>query len=610
VLVAVALAFPGVAARAAETRDGWLGTWALERVAACSGAADYAACRKSVGRVLLARAACGKLESLEALNELVYAHRLAGALPAAERTGGRAFAAWLVANRPVTRRLMRALDDVPAPEDGLRRLHALWRSGEGRVRAFPGLAVAFATVGDAYERPGQAGRASLDACFGYYTRRGAAFRYDPSKLPYELARYLADTRLAIAEREWAVRRYGGAGVPAKCYFDVQYDRAHSYQGRPKKMEGRPYTLANLEKHGGVCLDQAYYAAHVCKALGIPATIVMGRGTSGIGHAWVAALAATDRRRGAVWDVRTGRYATHNYYTGTVRDPASGETFLDSGLILAGNCLAQPMSQREEADAALYTGRLLHAQADASWKPDAAPLARAATAYAANGRESGRRRAPMSWARVERRTQLECVEALLGASIRRNLAQKKAWDFLVSLRKSGFLPAARLNPFFDLLIERTSRTFPEFSCRLVLEVVPTVEDRRKRIRLYRACLRQYGKRPDLAGGILLAIGDEYLAQGNAAKALETYSEGARKASRVPNVALAATKKAEDLLCRAGREQAAVQLYQQLLAGVKRHRTVQFREETMHYRLSMRLAALYRRMGRNAQAASIVKDLNRR
>jgi hypothetical protein len=436
------------------------------------------------------------------------------------------------------------------------------------------------------------------------------FRYDPSKLPYELARYLADTRLAIEEREWAARHYRHASTPAKCYFDVQYDREHSYQGRPKKMAGRPYTLANLKEHGGVCEDQAYYAAHVCKALGIPATVVMGRGTSGIGHAWVAAVAATDRRRGAVWDVRTGRYPTHNYYTGTVRDPASGKTFLDSGLILAGNCLAQPLSQREEADAALYAARLLHAEPGRSWKPDVAALTRAAAEYVENSRASGRSRPRMSWARPERKTRRQWIEGLLSASIRRNLAQKKAWDFLVSLRKSGFLPAARLNPFFDVLIDKTSRSFPAFSCRLVLGVVPTVDERRKRIRLYKACLQRYGKRPDLAGEILVAVGDEFLAQGDSGKAVEAYGKAARKAAHVPDVALAATKKAEDLLCKAGREESAVQLYLQLLGGVRRHRSVQFREETMHYRLSMRLAGLYRRMGKNAQAASIVKDLNRK
>jgi hypothetical protein len=64
-------------------------------------------------------------------------------------------------------------------------------------------------------------------------------------MPYEISLYLADTRLSLAERQWAIQRYARTLDLARTYFDLKYDYGHYLKGMPKRISRLELTLPNL-----------------------------------------------------------------------------------------------------------------------------------------------------------------------------------------------------------------------------------------------------------------------------------------------------------------------------------------------------------------------------
>ena len=99
-----------------EPGDAWLARICLDELHRGLEAGEYEAVGETAKSAVLARLACGKTDDLAALNDLVYVLRACRYLPLVERTPeGRKSAIWLLANRPVTRLLFRALQDTNAP---------------------------------------------------------------------------------------------------------------------------------------------------------------------------------------------------------------------------------------------------------------------------------------------------------------------------------------------------------------------------------------------------------------------------------------------------------------------------------------------------------------
>jgi len=610
VLAACGMAPAAKRVRPSAAGDAWLGRLALKWLDDAVAKGEYATLAENVEKLIQARSVCTGLSDLATINDLVYAHRAAKVLPAAAKIGKADFATYLARRRGLLRLMLRAIGDTPSAEKAVAKLHDLYTADAKRVAAWPNLAVAFATSADRYDRFTPAGsRTSLRASFAFYTSN-RRFAYDLQRLPYELSRYLTDTRLSLEERQWARDTYAQAANPARSYFDVKYDRDYSRRGKAKKISGHPYTLWNLRQYGGVCRDQAYFAAHVCKALGIPATIVSGRSRGGVGHAWVARLVLTDGGRSARWDAGTARYRSHLYYTGLVTDPAAGRDMLDSELILTGYAALQPLQEKEEADAALYVARYLHDNRKADWAANVALLKVAAADYNTRARAGDDKAADLSWARIDTKTKARIVEEFLAAALRRNLALGQGWTFLVELRKADAIPLRDLDAFLDILIDRTARAFPAYSCRIVLDLATTVPSGPGRLATYGNCLRRYGSHPDLAGQILIATGNEYAHQGRDDLALKAYIQAADKAVKVPEVVLAATDRAAKLLVDSNQASRAVAMYQSLIGRIKPSGDPLFFHETVYYQLHARLAGLYRQMGRHSSAARIMSRLNRR
>ena len=585
-------------------RDRWLAEALMAELGRASGPEDHKALAAKTSKVMLARLACGDAGQLETLSELAYVLRACKYLPLAAKTaGGDEFAQWLAANRPLARRMFRALADVKGPAEALAKLQQLQAAERAKVLSYPDLAVAFATSRPMKHYRPPHGPATMLESFRYFTS-SRRFRFDLKQMPYELARYLATSRLGLGDRRWAAGRYAGRAKPAKSYFDVRHDADHFYRGRPKKIAKLAYTMPNLRRAGGVCVDQAYYASEVCRSLGIPAAIVSGEGASGMGHAWVACLMPAGRGKPAAWDAQTARYRAHQYYSGDVIDPATGRRMPDAELSLAGAAAQLPLESREQADAAVLLARKVDQAARKRIKPDLSVLKELAQEYNRGRGGEERPRADTGWIRSVRRLDINLVEDLIFESVHRNLACRPAWELIVELRQADRLPVEHLNRFFDVLVTRTSKSFPEYSCLLVLRIVPTIKDPVTRETVYKRSLGKYGWRPDLQGQILIALADDYRSRGLGDKALETYADAATRSIKVPDAVITATRRAEEILLKGNRPDMAIGMYRKLFAMTRpEDAATAFRKQTSYYRLGSRLADLLEAQGKADEARRI-------
>jgi len=610
------------AAAAGRIDDAWLSEAILAELeqtatpeAARLGPARYEQLGERVRDALLDRIALGPLGDLAAVNDAVYVLRSCRHLPRVEELdGGPALADWLIAHTGVARVLFRALpDDDKRAGESLATFKELFDAEPQAVEAYPNLAAAFVTSRPHGRYAKQPDPCSLLDAFRYYTRSGASFRYDLKTMPFGLARHLADSRLSLAERQWAAQQYARHPNPARAYFDLRYDIEHLRKGSPKRIAALDYTLPNLRKVGGVCIDQAYYAEQVCKSLGIPATIVVGRGRGGVGHAWFACLRVTHAGRLAEWDCRTGRYEAHKYYTGQVVNPATGETLLDSELMLTGKSTFLPFEKREGAASAEVLARLADRAAQDAPERDLAALRALSEEHPpkdereAAGRGLGPEPAPRT-----RKSDSAVVRELIELSLRCNLVYRPAWELIIALREAGRLPAADLDHFFGVLIRETGREFPEYSCDMVLRVIPTLDDPKHRIRMYTSAAGSYGQRPDLRGRILMALGDEFAGVGDHVSAVKAYQQAAEASIQVPQVVTAATRKGEDLLLQNGRLDAAVAMYQRLFQRAPRTGRLAgaFQSQTTKQILGERLVALLRQAGKERDARRVEAMLPQR
>jgi hypothetical protein len=117
-----------------------------------------------------------------------------------------------------------------------------------------------------------------------------------------------------------------------------------YSGQWRGGDRQSYTLPNIQRLGGVCKDQAYFAAETCRAYGIPATVCAGQSGAGEGfHAWVGLLGVARGR--ARWDFQTARYPEHGFWSGTVIDPQTGQTLTDGEVAMSAEWCAVAPAKR-------------------------------------------------------------------------------------------------------------------------------------------------------------------------------------------------------------------------------------------------------------------------
>lgn len=139
--------------------------------------------------------------------------------------------------------------------------------------------------------------------------------------------YVVDAPVPKSELEWfreKVRPRRWENV----FNSIAYDHARAQLSFYVWNQG-PYSGANIQNKGGICVDQAYFTTMAARAHGIPALFFAGEGSGG-GHAWLAAM-----QRNGNWEMDIGRFRGGGFTTGHARDPQRGLEISDH--MLAYTC---------------------------------------------------------------------------------------------------------------------------------------------------------------------------------------------------------------------------------------------------------------------------------
>ena len=252
--------------------------------------------------------------------------------------------------------------DAPA----LRNLIKLAQANMADLHEYAALGVAFSLVFDEpfpsdwpHAQVPQAavpsGDLNIVKRFQFYVQanRDKKLELDPTQLRVEDLKYLVDSEVNLSELQYA--QTTSNHIPydhfEQAFFSINYDTSRLSSDNQVFSWNRPtYTLKEIENHGGICVDQAYYASELGKGRGIPTIYFTGQGTSG-GHAWFGYLA-----RSGHWELDCGRYASQNYPRGYALDPQTWQVVNDTTLQrLAKNGDSDP--RYEPAEAALAWARM-------------------------------------------------------------------------------------------------------------------------------------------------------------------------------------------------------------------------------------------------------------
>ena len=210
---------------------------------------------------------------------------------------------------------------------------------EENFKKFFKLAVAIAVVWDR-ERPsvhGQIGVMALEhenTALDVYKYFKALYGSSRAKIRLKdlSARdlvFVVDTPVPISELEWAKKKVKGKSKTwGKNYAKIKYDHPRLVTGDfVWPVKNGAYTLENIKKKGGICVDQAYYTVLTGRANGIPAMYFEGSGRRG-GHAWAGVYLDEND-----WNTEVGRYAQDNYAVGQTSDPQIDQKISDHDLML-------------------------------------------------------------------------------------------------------------------------------------------------------------------------------------------------------------------------------------------------------------------------------------
>jgi hypothetical protein len=199
--------------------------------------------------------------------------------------------------------------------------------------------------------------------FQWYVQanRDKKTQLDLTQLSVDDLKYLVDSKVSLAELTYAQQNQIPYEHFDQAFFSIRYDMSRITGENMILNWAEPtYHLADIEKDGGICVDQAYYATTLGQGRGIPTIYFTGEGTDG-GHAWFGYLTHSGK-----WDLDCGRYANQNYPKGYALDPQTWQVVDDTTLAdLAKNGGDQPNYQPAEnaiAWARLHENTPLYKQA--------------------------------------------------------------------------------------------------------------------------------------------------------------------------------------------------------------------------------------------------------
>jgi predicted RNA-binding protein with RPS1 domain len=214
----------------------------------------------------------------------------------------------------------------------------LWRRNPEEFREYQNLAIAIAMVYDVPPPPSwphrQVTQQALprglfppEEVFGFFVKsdQSGALLQPLQKLPASELKYVVDTNANLADLSWAQQKLQlPLASLGKAYEAVPYRRDRAAAGA-LIWPFASYRLPEILQAGGICVDQAYFAAMVGKAKGVPTLMFEGAGLDGR-HAWFGFLDGDGH-----WQLDCGRYLYKEFVDGFAIDPQTWTIISDHEL---------------------------------------------------------------------------------------------------------------------------------------------------------------------------------------------------------------------------------------------------------------------------------------
>ena len=138
-------------------------------------------------------------------------------------------------------------------------------------------------------------------------------------------KFVIDHPLVTSEMEWARKNVTASRSGfGKVFSSIRYDIPR-YEANQLVWPYPAYTFSEIRSKGGICVDQAYFAANTGKAKGLPTLYFSGQGDDG-GHAWFGFMDSPGH-----WKTDCGRYESQNYPVGNAMDPQVWQPISDTEL---------------------------------------------------------------------------------------------------------------------------------------------------------------------------------------------------------------------------------------------------------------------------------------
>jgi hypothetical protein len=240
----------------------------------------------------------------------------------------------------VSHLLVEKLDPLDFPKQALRNLLRLSEANAADLHEYAALGVAFCVV---FDQPFPLGwphrQVAQDAVpigdldivqrFHFYVQsnRDKKLDLDPTTLSVENLKFLVDSEVKLSELAYAQTNRISYSQFSDAYFSIRYDndRVKDMASAVYNWPFTSYNLTDIEKNGGICIDQAYYAEMIGKGRGIPTIRFTGYGMDGA-HAWFGYLSNSGK-----WELDCGRYETQDFPKGFAVDPQTWQRIDDATL---------------------------------------------------------------------------------------------------------------------------------------------------------------------------------------------------------------------------------------------------------------------------------------
>lgn len=410
--------------------------------------------------------------------------------------------------------------------------------------------------------------------FDYFAAHEQRMFFGLDKVPVELLCHVVDTTASIDELKWALSRYAGKGDVGKRFFEIKYDHDHFRQGRSKRLTEEGFNLPNIQKFGGVCADQAYFASSVGKAIGIPTAYAWGRSAE-VSHAWVGYVLTRGKR--GFWDFNAGRYPSYQGVQGVIIDPQTRQLIPDSVVSLQAELIGSPARDRHAAAALTDAARRLIALSETATEDQPAPLGQE---YAATGNQR-----PSSPARPRHP---DAALDLLETALRTCPGYAPGWLVVRDLAANDALSLKQKKFFSEVLLKLCGRHYPDFAWEVLEPMIRTVDDINEQHALWSRAFNVFSHRFDLAARVRMAQGQLWENAGEVKKAGRCYQDVITRYANAGPFVLEALSKTGTMLEAADQADRLTHLYQKTWAAIHppKRMASPFRTQSNWYRVGMR------------------------